>query len=144
MITREVPFIDLDNSQDITKIKKFSPYQPFVVRADNRRSVFYYAFLGIRREEYVPININDKNVVKGVSSISIEVIYLGALSYEQMPLPSYSQSSELFTKIAKAQWLCKLKREVEAGQPTCGLRISGESLSHLDEIEQKFDDDITF
>ena len=144
MTTRDIPFIDLDSSQDIAKIKKFSPYQPFVVRVKSRQSLFYYVFLGIRREEYVPYYISDKNVVKGVSSISIEVIYLGALSYEQMPLPSYSQSSELFTKIAKAQWLCKLKREVEAGQPTCGLRISGESLSHLNEIEQKLDDDITF
>lgn len=140
MITEEVPSIDLNNSQDIARIKKFLPYQPFSVRVN--KSFFYYAFLGIRREEYVPCYISDKNVVSGVSSISIEVIYLGALSYEEISLPFYSQSSELFTKIAKAQWLCKLKREVETGQPICGLRISGESLSHLDEIKQKFDGDI--
>lgn len=141
MIESKIPSIDLNNSQDIARIKGFLPYQPFSVRDNDRQSHSYYAFLGIRKEDYTAIDTKDKNVVKGVSSVCVEAIYLGVLSYDQILLSPCSQSVEVFTKVVDAQRLCNLKKEVEAGQPTCGLRISGEFSVRL-EIKQEFYDDL--
>lgn len=151
METKSIPSIDLNSSQDIAKVKEFFPYQPFSVRVDDCQSFFYYAFLGIKKEDYTPTSISDK-VVEGISSISIEAIYLGSLTFYQLALfykvtggkaLIREQSSELFKKIANAQQLCELKRKVEVDQCISGLRISGETRIFLDEIEQKLDDDIT-
>lgn len=149
MAAERVPSIDLNSSQAIARIKEFFSYQPFAVQVDSCNSFFYYAFLGIREEEYTPTNVDEK-VMEGVSSISIEAIYLGSLDYECLFSLSRTtgekvsvgeRSSEVLRRIGKAQQLCELKKEVEAGQRTCGLRISGKTRVDLDEKKLLFDDD---
>jgi hypothetical protein len=131
--SNDIPEILFDSIASIKEALEFVPYQPFFIRNEATECVIYYAFLAVRKVDDLPLAISSEGI-KVSKSLVIEVLLLGAITYKDTPV--YSDIRAVSERVTKALVLSRLKREVESGQPSSGLRLSA-----IDTVTLAVDDD---
>jgi hypothetical protein len=117
----DIPEIRFDSIASIKEALEFVPYQPFFIRNDETECLIYYAFLAIRGVDDLPLAVSSEGI-KVSRSLVIEVLFLGAITYKFTPV--YGEIQAVSERVTKALVLSRLKREVESGQSSGGLRLN--------------------